>query len=62
MIGTERNRIVKTCSRCGARVLIKELNDGSPSRNYDSALCPNCKNKIHEDYIVGEFVCELLEE
>lgn len=62
MIGKERNRIEKICPKCGAKVLIRELNDGSPARTYDSALCPTCGEKIHEDYIVGEFVTELVED
>lgn len=48
-----------TCPKCGAKVIVKELNDGSPSRNYDCALCPSCGEIIFEKYIVGEFVTEL---
>ena len=54
-----RNQIEKVCPYCGSEVIISELNAGSPCRNYDSASCPNCGKKIHEDYIVGEFVAKL---
>lgn len=59
MKGSVRNTIEMICPLCGREVIIKELNDGSPARTYDSALCPNCGTKIYEDYIVGEFVTEL---
>lgn len=59
MIGKIRHEFVLNCSHCGSEVVIYELNDGSPCRSYDSVLCPNCGEKIHEDYIVGEFVAEL---
>ena len=61
MIGKVRNQFDKVCPYCGSEVIIKELNDGSPSRCYDSVLCPTCKKKIHEDYIVGEFDVRLKE-
>lgn len=59
MIGKIRNKIDKICLFCGSKVVIYELNDSSPCRCYDSVLCPKCQKKIHEDYIVGEFVAEL---
>ena len=59
MNGKVRNQIEIKCSNCGSEIIIYELNDGSPCRNYDYALCPSCGKKIHEDYIVGEFIAEL---
>ena len=61
MIGKIRNQFDKVCPYCGSVVVIYELNDGSPCRCYDSVLCPTCKKKIHEDYIVGEFDVRLKE-
>ena len=62
MIGSIRNTINLTCPKCGAKLIVKELNDGSPMRTYDSALCPVCGEKVHEDYIVGEFIVEIDEK
>lgn len=62
MKGKIRNRIDKVCPYCGCEVIIYELDYDSPFRTYDSVLCPTCKEKIHEDYIVGEFVSELKEK
>lgn len=59
MKGSVRNQFIKKCLECGKIILIKELNDGSPSRNYDIVLCPECNAKIHEDIIVGEFIAEV---
>ena len=59
MIGKIKNQIDIICSNCGSEIVVYELNDGSPLRNYDCALCPTCGKKIHEDYIVGGFVSEL---
>ena len=55
MLGKRRNQIEMTCPNCNRVIIIYELNDGSPCRSYECALCPNCHTKIHEDYIVGEF-------
>ena len=40
MKGKIRNRIELTCPNCNTDVIIYELNDGSPCRSYDCALCP----------------------
>ena len=61
MKGKIRSRIEKTCPHCGREVIIYEINDSSPCSCYDSALCPACNEKIHEDYIVGEFETVLKE-
>lgn len=55
MIGHIRNTIKKQCPNCGEYVLINEINDGSPARTYDKAICPNCKTILHEHNIVGAF-------
>lgn len=47
-----------TCPKCGATVIIKEVNDGSPMRVYDCALCPECGEILYEKAIVGAFETE----
>lgn len=53
MIGSIRNQFEMTCPKCGATVIIKEVNDGSPMRVYDRALCPECGESLYEKAIVG---------
>ena len=59
MRGSIRNQFEMTCPKCGATVIIKEVNDGSPMRCYDCALCPKCHETIYEKAIVGAFVTEI---
>ena len=47
------------CPKCGATVIIKEVNDGSPMRIYDCALCPKCHETLYEKAIVGAFETEI---
>lgn len=58
MRGSIRNQFEMTCPKCGATVIIKEVNDGSPMRVYDCALCPECGEILYEKAIVGAFETE----
>ena len=55
MRGSIRNQFEMRCPKCGATVIIKEVNDGSPMRSYDCALCPKCHETLYEKAIVGAF-------
>lgn len=57
--GSIRNQFEMTCQKCGATVIIKEVNDGSPMRVYDCALCPECGETLYEKAIVGAFETEI---
>ena len=59
MRGSIRNQFEMTCPKCGATVIIKEVNDGSPMRVYDCALCPECGEILYEKAIVGAFETEI---
>lgn len=59
MLGKIRDQFEMKCPKCGATVVIKEIDDGSPARCYDSALCPKCSTKVYEKSIVGVFETEL---
>ena len=59
MLGSIKNQFEKKCPKCGKTIIIKEINDGSPMRTYDSGLCPECGEMLHEDYIVGCFETEV---
>lgn len=50
------------CPYCGTTIIVNEINDGSPMRTYEYAICPKCKKIVHEDYIVGEFNSEIKEQ
>lgn len=49
-------RIVTEYLDCTAK---KEVNDGSPMRVYDCALCPECGETLYEKAIVGAFETEI---
>lgn len=59
MRGSIRNQFEMTCPKCGATVIIKEENDGSPMRVYDCVLCPECGESLYEKAIVGAFETEI---
>ena len=58
MRGSIRNQFEMRCPKCRATVIIKEVNDGSPMRVYDCALCPECGEILYEKAIVGAFETE----
>ena len=59
MRGSIRNQFEMTCPKCGATVIIKEVNDGSSMQVYDIALCPKCNETLYEKAIVGAFETEI---
>ena len=59
MIGSIRDQFEMTCPKCGATVIVKEVNDGSTMRIYDCALCPNCHETLYKKAIVGAFETEI---
>lgn len=59
MLDSIRNQFEKKCPKCGAVVIVKEVNDGTPARCTEYALCPNCKEVLCEKSIVGTFETEI---